>query len=319
MTEENGLVFALALDGKGGASAVPAETFAGSLPAWMHLDYTSKNARCLLEAQGLESYVIDTLVRFESRPHTVAVGEGLLVVLRGINRNAGADPEDMVSIRIWVEPGRILTVRQRPIMAAQAVRAELEEGRGPDSITELLIAIIAGLADGIAMFVDDIEARMDTCEDAVEEGRGGSVRSTISGIRRQVAAVRRYLAPQRDSLESLNRLANRFLNAEQVFELRELSDRVTRYIEDLDLVRERALVSQEELMNRVAEQQNTRTYLFTVVATIFLPITFISGVFGMNTADLPGLEGEHAFWYVAGAMGAIAAAVTVWLRLKRWF
>ena len=209
-----------------------------------------------------------------------------------------------MSVRIWIDGDHIITVRQRPVMAAQTVRKALEGAAGPTSASELLLEIIVRLTDGIAEFVDDVEERIDTYEEAIDERQ---------------STVRRYLAPQRDALESLNRLAGKLLDSEQVYALREQSDRSTRYIEDLDLVRERALVAQEELMNRVAHEQNARTYLFSVVATIFLPITFISGLFGMNTAGLPGLENDIAFWVVAGAMLVMSIGVIIWLRMKKWF
>ncbi len=318
MTASSPILFALALDGAGGARPLTIDEFAEAEQRWVHLDFSSPQARKLLEKHGIESYVVDTLTRSESRPHTISVGDGLMIVLRGINRNAGADPEDMVSIRIWMQPDRLFTIRQRPIKAAQEVRQELQAGHGPVSITDVLIATITHLADGIALFVDKIEERMESYEDIIGEARM-EVRGEISAVRRQIAAVRRYLAPQRDALESLNRLASKLLDTEQVFALREQSDRMTRYLEDLDLVRERALVAQEELMNRIAQEQNTRTYLFTIVAAIFLPITFISGMFGMNTAGLPGLEDGRAFWLVSGAMAVIAVGVVVWLRFKKWF
>jgi zinc transporter len=319
MTDDPGIVFALELDGRGGGRHIGAESFGGVSLAWMHLDFSAREARAILEEQGLEPFIVDTLTRQESRPHCVSVGTGLMVILRGINRNAGADPEDMVSVRIWIDGDHIITVRQRPVMAAQTVRKALEGAAGPTSASELLLEIIVRLTDGIAEFVDDVEERIDTYEEAIDERQSKVVRGEISALRRQVATVRRYLAPQRDALESLNRLAGKLLDSEQVYALREQSDRSTRYIEDLDLVRERALVAQEELMNRVAHEQNARTYLFSVVATIFLPITFISGLFGMNTAGLPGLENDIAFWVVAGAMLVMSIGVIIWLRMKKWF
>ena len=131
--------------------------------------------------------------------------------------------------------------------------------------------------------------------------------------------IRRYIAPQRAALETLSRQGARWFSNDQLYLLRELADQFLRYVEDLDLLRERTLVLQEELMNRISQEQNTRTYLFTVVATIFLPITFISGLFGMNTAGLPGLEDSNAFWIVSGVMALIAIGVFVWLRSKKWF
>lgn len=319
MSDDPGIVFALALDGRGGGRPIGREEFDGARPAWMHLDFSAREAREILQEQGLESYVVDTLTRQESRPHSVSVGAGLMVILRGINRNAGADPEDMVSIRTWIESDRLFTVRQRPVRAAQVVRKDLESGRGPVSTGELLLEIIVRLADGIAEFVDDVERRIDAYEEAIDERQTNEIRGQVSALRRQIATVRRYLAPQRDALESLNRLASKLLDTEQMFALRGQSDRITRYIEDLDLARERALVAQEEIMNRVAHEQNARTYLFSVVATIFLPITFISGLFGMNTAGLPGLEDDVSFWVVAGFMLVISVGVIIWLRMKKWF
>jgi len=319
MTNKPGVVFALSLDGNGGGKAIEPERFADSLPAWLHLDYSSKEARNYLEREGLEPYVIDTLTRQESRPQTLAVGNALMVILRGINRNAGADPEDMVSIRIWFDSQRLLTIRQRPINAAQLARADIENGSGAVSTADLLLRLILHLADGITEFVDDVEARIEVCEQVVAEEGPREVRGQVSEIRREVASVRRYLAPQRDALESLNRLAATWFDVDQQFTLRDQSNRMTRYIEDLDLVRERALVAQEEIMNLVAQEQNARTYLFSVVATIFLPITFISGVFGMNTAGLPGLEYGRAFWLVFAGMVAVTIGLTIWLHLKKWF
>jgi zinc transporter len=319
MDESTGIVFALALDGKGGAASTTHEEFSDSLPAWMHLDYSAPQVRARLAEQGIEQHVIDYLTRIETRPYTLQVGDGLVIILRGINRNAGQDPEDMVSIRMWLETDRLFSVRQRPVRAAQEVRSRLENGAGPETVTETVIDIISVLADGISLFVDDVEARIEKYEDQVEEQGHSEIRGQVSALRRQIAAVRRYLAPQRDALESLNRLAGKYLNPEQLFSLRDQSDRVTRYVEDLDLVRERALVIQEEIMNQVAQEQNARTYLFSVVATIFLPITFVTGMFGMNTAGLPGLDDDRAFWFVAIGMAVVAVGVTIWLRLKKWF
>jgi len=319
MASDSSIIFSYVLDGKGGGRLPDEASDNDSRPVWTHIDYSAADAREVLAGNGLEPYIVDTLIREESRPSAVAVGEGLMVVLRGINRNAGANPEDMVSIRIWIAADRMLSVRQRRLIAAKEIADELSEHHGPATVSDLLIAIIERLADGIAMFVDDIEARMESLEDAIDAGASLDIRRDISAVRRQLASVRRYLSPQRDALESLYRLGNKLLDTQQLFAVREQSDRITRYIEDLDLVRERSLVAQEDVMNRISQEQNARTYVFSVVASIFLPITFISGVFGMNTAGLPGLEHEAAFWFVAAGMAAISIGTILWLRARKWF
>jgi zinc transporter len=319
MTDDTCYLFGCTLDGRGGAATVDKSFESVTPPHWVHIDYSSEQARGWLTARGLEPFVIDTLIRNESRPNMVAVDDGLLIVLRGINRNAGADPEDMVSLRIWIERDRMISVRQRQVIAAREVFAELENGKGPKDLAELLTRLIERLADGIAVFVDDIEERIEQREADVETGEPQTIRSDVSAIRRQLATVRRFLAPQRDALDALFRQGKSFLDEDKLYLVREQSDRITRYVEDLDLVRERALVVQEELFNRISQEQNARTYVLSIVAAIFLPITFISGLFGMNVAGLPGLENIDSFWIVSGVMLATSVAILLGLRWKKWF
>jgi hypothetical protein len=99
---------------------------------------------------------------------------------------------------------------------------------------------------------------------------------------------------------------------------REEGDHLTRHIEDLDLARENALVTQEELMNRVAQEQNSRMYLLSVVAAIFLPLTFVTGLLGMNVAGLPGTESPCGFVFSAAIMILTGIALAGYFRWRKW-
>ena len=100
--------------------------------------------------------------------------------------------------------------------------------------------------------------------------------------------------------------------------LREVNDRLIRYVEDIDEVRERAAMAQEELLSRVSEQMNQRSYVFTVVATIFLPLGFFTGLMGINVGGMPGVEDGDAFWIVVAMCIGVIAALAVLFRWKRW-
>jgi zinc transporter len=181
-----------------------------------------------------------------------------------------------------------------------------------------VVRLIQRLADRIAGCVDAIEDQVEAFEEALASGISAELRTGISALRRQTAKVRRFLAPQREALEALARLARDRLGEVQAANLREQSDRIARYVEDLDLVRERAVVLHEELLNRNAEQQNARMYLLAIVTAIFLPITFITGLFGMNVAGLPGTEDTHAFEIVVLVMLASLIAVVIWMKRRHW-
>ena len=91
-----------------------------------------------------------------------------------------------------------------------------------------------------------------------------------------------------------------------------------RQIEDLDEVRDRAILAQEELANRIAEEMNERSYVFTAVAGIFLPLGFLTGLLGINVGGMPGVEDGAAFWIVVLLCGALGVGLTFLFRLRRW-
>ena len=126
----------LALDGKGAGEPVDAAAYlAGHSTApviWIELDRNLPEAhRWIRESSGLSDVAIEALLAEESRPRCLADGAGVLLNLRGVNLNPGADPVDMVSIRIWAEAGRIISVRRRNLKAVRDVRYSLEQGNGP--------------------------------------------------------------------------------------------------------------------------------------------------------------------------------------------
>ena len=287
---------------------------------WVHMDVNDKASRIWLsDASGVEEQIVDGLLAEETRPGSHATDQGLLVVLRGVNTDPGEDPEDMVSLRVWIEPDRIITTRRRRVLSAQDIRASLESGKGPNSSGEFLATLVERLADRIGDFVDSIEERLGDAESSVSTQDPATFRRGLGSLRRQMASVRRFLAPQRDALDRLYRQPGTWLSSTETRYLREEADRITRYLEDLDLARERAVVLQEEFLGQIAQEQNARMYVLSVVAAIFLPLTFITGLLGMNVGGLPGLESPVGFLSSMVIMVVAAFLLVLFFRWKKWF
>lgn len=321
MSQATGKLRARVLDGRGGATPVDA---AGLQPGagtatWVDLDLAEKKARAWVRAQpGLDRTAAENLLADETRPRSVASGPGLLLVVRGVNLNPGADPEDMVAIRIWLDAERIITSHRRPVLSLTDVAEALDAGNGPTSPGSFLVFLLARLTDRIGKVVQQIEDEVDGVEERIQEGNIAELRAELADLRRQIASIRRFLAPQRDALDRLYRQPAGAISELEGQELREETDRLTRYLEDLDLARERALVTQEELMNRVAQEQNQRVYLLSVVAALFLPLTFVTGLLGMNVAGLPGTEASYGFAASMTVMIILAIGMAFYFRWKRW-
>jgi zinc transporter len=267
---------------------------------------------------GLDEVIVDALLADETRPRSFSTDHGLLVVLRGVNTNPGADPEDMVSVRVWIEKSRIISTRRRRLLSIMDILEMLKEGIGPKSPGSFLSGLVARLADRVGDFIDDIEERVGEAEAMMATQDQTQFRQMVTTLRHQIASVRRFLAPQRDALDRLYRQPGDWLTADDIRDLRDEADRITRYLEDLDLARERTMVLREEFLGQLAQEQNSRMYVLSVVAAIFLPLTFVTGLLGMNVGGLPGLDSPRGFAGSIVVMVLAAIGLVVFFRAKKW-
>jgi zinc transporter len=314
---------ALLLDGSGGARELSDEEVRNWSPddglLWVDCDQNNAAVKEWLTRQpDISHNARNILLAGETRPRAIVEEDGLLVILRGINMNPGAVPDDMVAVRMWLQRHRIITAHRRKLLSIQDVNDALRVGSGPKSVGEFLVTLAVCLGRRINAAVENIEDLVDEQESEVAKGDIGDLRVALGVVRRQAAAIRRHLAPQRDTLDRIVRAHAGLLSEREIFDLREEGDQLTRYVEDLDLARENALVTQEELMNRVAQEQNARVYLLSVVAAIFLPLTFVTGMLGMNVAGLPGTENPRGFLISAEIMLVLGIGLVAYFKWRKW-
>lgn len=319
----NGMIHALLLDGKGGKKPLSWESVNEWEPGqgclWLHLNYENAASREWLEnSSGLSEIAVNALLCEETRPRCFNRGDTLLLSLRGVNLSPGQDPEDMVSLRIWTDGQKVISTRRRKLFSTQDVMDELEAGQGPRNAAELLAAWTDRIVWRMHETIEDLEEQALTFEDRILGGETQGIRLGIAQLRKRSISIRRYLAPQR---EAMSRLANEnltWLDELNRLHLREINDRLIRYIEDIDVIRDRASLTQDELLAHVSEQMNQRSYVFTVVATIFLPLSFFTGLMGINVGGMPGVEDKAAFWIVVAMCAALTGLLALFFRWKRW-
>jgi zinc transporter len=327
MTEGNEsqprFLYSCVLDGQGGATPIDPRSLDQGTSSqgvtWVHLDVNDESSRSWLrEDSGVEPMIVDALLADETRPRSFLTHHGLLVVLRGVNTNPGQDPEDMVSVRVWIERNRIISTRRRRLLSIIDIQELLKEGIGPESSGGFLSIVVTKLADRIGNFIDDIETRVGEAEAKMATQDQTQFRQMITTLRHQIASVRRFLAPQRDALDRLYRQPGDWLSEADIRDLRDEADRITRYLEDLDLAREQTMVLREEFLGMLAQEQNARMYVLSVVAAIFLPLTFITGLLGMNVGGLPGLNSSSGFVVSLVLMVVAAVGLLFYFRAKKW-
>lgn len=283
------------------------------------MDSTIKEAQSWLkEKSGLSALTCDSLLDRETRPRNTQTDDGLLVILRGVNCNPGAEPDDMVAIRMLFANQRIISMRFRIVRAVQDMRNNIEAGKGPCSAAEFLVMVAERIADRMGDVVSELDDNVGALEDSVLTADSHELRSQLADLRRTSISLRRYIAPQRDVLARL--LIDRigWLVDTNRAHLREVAERTARFVDDIDSARERATVTQEELNNRLSEQMNKAMYLLSIVAAIFLPLGLLTGLLGINVGGIPGAEFKWAFVVVTAILLLIGIGLILWFKKIKW-
>ncbi|MGE0871630.1 MAG: zinc transporter ZntB [Kofleriaceae bacterium] len=317
----SGLLHAFLLDGAGGSKRLDwAGVDAWSAdqgPLWVSLDYTAADASRWLEHNSrIDPVIRDALLDPDPRPRAVAHGNHLMLIVRGINQNEGSAPEDMISIRAWIEPSRVITMRHRMSRTLRSLAADVEAGKGPRDTGGLVAQLVERVVDHVSARVDTLDDQIAACEEGAIDRTTADLRSQLADHRRRAIALRRFLAPQREALAKLAQISVGWVSDGHRRSFAEAADRMTRTVEELDAARDRAAVTHEELTSRAGELTNQRLYVLSLITAIFLPLGFVCSLLGVNIGGVPLQSASWAFWALIGVF-VVGVGLQVWLFRRR--
>lgn len=285
--------------------------------SWIHFDRDDNFPAIAGRVADIPVAAMNAMTASETRPRCTVFGDGALINLRGRGEQDAHDADPLVSLRIWAQSGRVITLSYRRLGVIDDVMDQMRGGtlNDPgDVIAALAVAITDALDPDIAALGD----QLDAIESAMDDTRAVHVRAKVSRIRATAISYRRFIAPQRQAVERLTTAQTSWLEADDRLHLQEAADRCARMAEELEAVRERAALTHEGLTDLRAEHMNRQALILAIVALIFLPLTFITGLLGMNVQGIPYAHAPWAFWGVVGFCAAVAVGVGGWFVATNW-
>lgn len=296
---QSGLVHILLLDGNGKAKQISQKALSqwteqkGIL--WVHLNISHADAlNWLNKKSGLEKWALEALGNTEeSRPRSVVHGDNLLLVLRTLNLTPRSEPDDLVFLRLFATSHRLITVSMHPALDFKEIAKSFEENEGPTDINTLLDTVLDASLNLISDTISDLEDNLDDIEEQIiAEQINDHMSADLSEILRKCVVMRRYLSPEREALDTLTRQKTSWFNETMIQTTFNALHRMERIIEDIDLLHDRTHINQEALTNEANKRAQRNMYMLSVMATLFLPLSFITGLFGMNVGGIPLASSE---------------------------
>lgn len=301
------------------ADALAARSSTGFV--WVHLQSEQQHSETALDElpSELPDAVTRALTAMETRPRCEPFETGVLVNMRAprLDNHESGDGDILASIRLWAQKGLLISVCFRPTTVIAPVEAQFLAGMLHDP-GDVIIALSVTAAMQLDETIATIGDEVDDIECTIDRNTPFSERRRVTRIRTEAISYRRFVVPQRQALERMAALPLDWLDAGERDALREAADRFARMGEELESVRERAAVLHEELTDLRSEKIDRRSLQIAIVAMIFLPLTFITGLLGMNVEGIPYATAPWAFWGVTALCAAVAAAIALWFIIVRW-
>jgi zinc transporter len=223
----------------------------------------------------------------------------------------------LASVRIWAWHGRVVSVTRKHLLATDAVVAEVKAAQVRDP-GDLIAAFAGAITEDLDPVVADLGDWLDDCEQKLDMSNVFDLRRGVTKVRSEAINYRRFLAPQRIALERLAGLPGDWLQDDDRAHLSAAADRAARMAEEVEAIRERAALMHEALSDLRAEQLDQRALVISVAAMVFLPLTFITGLYGMNVQGLWLAEKPWAFDAIVALCVAVAVGTTAWFVRRHW-
>ena len=290
--------------------------------AWLDIDEPhAMDRNLLIDGIGLHPLVVESCL--EQGTHSVRIesfDDYIYLNVRGVDYTLKEDVLQTVDLHMFVGRNYVVTVHDIFMPSVEGVRKIVESDvkRLMNSPSVLAHALLDALIQVIRPALERMSDHADAIEEQVIENPNESVLAAIMNLKRSSLSLNRALAPQRDVLSRLGRREFHLIAEEADLYFRDLFEEIVRVQASNDVIRERADTSLATYLSSVSNRQNETMKVLSIVATIFMPLGLIAGLFGMNFANMPGLEiqwGYYAMW----GLTLFAFALTLWLVwVKKW-
>lgn len=307
------------LDGKGGMLPIDDKDVTHcDQPCWLHLNYTHReSADWLLSTPLIPDAVRDALGGDSMRPRVSRLGDGTMITLRSVNLNSESRPDQLVVVRVFINEKLIVSTRQRKVFAIDEVLTDLQNGNGPVNGGDWLVEVCDALNDHTSEFIEQLHDKIIELEDAVVDQQIPP-RGELALLRKQLIIMRRYMAPQRDVFSRIASERLPWMSDDDRRRMQDIADRLGRSLDDLDASVARTGILADEISSVMAEAMNRRTYTMSLMAVVFLPTTFLTGLFGVNLGGIPGGNWQYGFGVFCLLLVMLVLGVAWWLHRRKW-
>jgi magnesium transporter len=270
---------------------------------------------------GLHPLILEDILNTEQRPKLEDHGDYLYVVLRLFHESADADGLAPEQVSIILGHNWLISLQEKEGKLLDPIRERLRTGRGrlrKGGADTLAHALLDGIVDQYFIILDQLGERIEDLEEALITRPSPVTLRAIQALKREMILLRKSVWPLREMIGSLGRSGSPLIRESSVIYFRDVYDHAVQVIDTIETYRDMLSGMLDIYLSSISNRMNEIMKVLTIIATIYMPLTFLAGVYGMNFKYMPELEWPWGYFALWGVMILVAIFMLIYFRRKKW-
>lgn len=287
-------------------------------PYWLHFSpHHSEACSWMKEHSGVDSALLEPMLFRKVRPRILFGDNCFLLILRVAESGDFDERDELRSLRMYVDAHRVISTSFFPLFLVEKLAKKWKKIReGGSDIKAFFMDLIQSSMEGIDQILEDLEERVDELDRHFLEKESTPEGQEIANLSIDSLHLRRCLAPQKEVFAKMKETELTWLIGGK--KVREFYERASRQLDEVESIRDRARILREQRGSLMAEQMNEHLYVFSLVALIFLPLGFLTGLLGVNLGGIPGGDSSWGFAYFCLLLSVLVGLMLFISRRFKW-
>ncbi len=270
---------------------------------------------------GLHKLTLEDVLNVSQRPKFEEFDDYIYVVVKMLGLNSERFAVESEQLSFILKGKTLISFQEKSGDVFEYIRKRILVGKGNirnRAGDYLLYALIDSIVDHYFLLIENLGEELDQIEYSLFDNPNNQILERIHVVKKEMLQIRRSVYPLREVVARLERSESPLiLSGTRIF-IRDVYDHSIHVIETLEILRDMASGMSDLYMSSLGNKMNNIMKVLTIIATIFIPLTFVAGVYGMNFENMPELEWEWGYYGILGFMLAIIIGMVYYFRVKKW-
>jgi magnesium transporter len=291
---------------------------------WINIDglHDEKSIEEICTFLGVHKLSMEDILSVGQRPKLEEYNDYLQAVIKLLSIDAMEDTIEYEQLTFILKGNVLVTFQEKTGDVFNSVRNRIKEAKGSvrkKGADYLLYALLDLVVDHYFTILDSFGEKLEDLETELLNNPDKSTLNKLHGLRRETLLLRRTIYPLREMVGKFEKLEEPIINSDIRVFIRDLYDHTVKVIENIEVLRDMTTGLLDLYMNSTSNKMNEIMKVLTIMSAIFIPLTFIAGVYGMNFINMPELQTKNGYFIVLGVMFTVFLGMLVFLKRKKWF